>query len=61
LPDYIKFNNVYGGFYASGNDFISLEGFPNTVYDDFSLFGNSKHWKYDEIREKIEIKGTIYN
>ena len=31
LPKFVKFNKIYGGFYAGGNNWQSLKGFPNEI------------------------------
>jgi ankyrin repeat protein len=62
LPPYIYFNEIYGGFYASENEFISLEGFPKEVFDDLSLFANrNKRWTTEEIKKQVNVLGTIYH
>ncbi len=61
LPDFIRFNIAYGGFYAANNYFTSLEGFPKEVYGDFSIYGGPRKWKENEIRKYIKINGTIWN
>jgi hypothetical protein len=69
LPDYIKFNTIHGGFYAAGNHWQSLDGFPKIVYGDFQIrsisspadYKNSKKFTDEEIKEKIMIYGKIYN
>jgi len=69
LPEFIKFNEVYGGFYAGGNDWKSLKGFPKKIFGDLQLrspsspkfFSEAKRFKEDYIRKKIKIHGKIYN
>ena len=40
FPDYIKFNNVSGGFYCSKNQLTSLKGCPASVSGYFSCWNN---------------------
>ena len=62
LPYYIHFNEIYGGFYAGENEFVSLDGFPKEVYDDLSLFANrNKRWTTTEIKKYVNVLGTIYH
>jgi len=62
LPEFIQFNIAYRGFYASGNMFETLRGFPRIIIDDFSIKGNMfKYFSEKEIRESCHIKGEIYN
>jgi hypothetical protein len=69
LPEYIKFGNIGGGFYAAGNNWTSLRGFPEEVWGDFQLRSPSspqyyptvKQFSEEEIRKLIKIHGKIYN
>jgi len=69
LPSYIKFRKIYGGFYAGGNDWESLNGFPDEVEGDLQLrspaypkgYLNSKIFNEDEIRKLIKVYGKIYH
>jgi len=69
LPEHIKFNRISGGFYAAGNDWTSLRGFPEEVWGDFQLRSPSapqyyptvKQFSEEEIRKLIKIHGKIYN
>jgi hypothetical protein len=69
LPDFIQFNEIFGGFYAAGNAWESLTGFPKKIIGDLQLrspssprhFSDSKRWKENYIRKKIKIHGKIYN
>lgn len=45
LPEYIQFNEVYGGFNISENRLISLRGCPRIVRDTEYLFGNFKFYR----------------
>jgi len=67
LPEFIKFNIIYGGFYGSGNIWTNLSGFPNTVNGDFQLVSyyqpinpNRKKFTEEEIYEKINVFGKLY-
>lgn len=68
LPKYIKFGRIGGGFYAGGNPWQSLEGFPNEVLGDLQLKSpatpahyNENIFAIDEIEKLIKVHGTIYN
>jgi len=69
LPEFIKFNKIYGGFYAGGNNWKNLEGFPKEVLGDFQLRSPSapafynivKRFKEEKIRKLIKIHGKVYN
>lgn len=67
LPDFIQFNKIYGGFYAGGNPWQSLRGFPNEIDGDLQInsaaapSGYMKRFTEDEIRKKIKVNGKIYN
>lgn len=69
LPEFIKFGKINGGFYAGGNDWISLEGFPEEIWGDFQLrspsapefYPTAKRFTEEEIRKLIIIHGKIYN
>ena len=62
LPEFIQFNVAYRGFYASGNMFKTLKGFPRIIVDDLSIQGNiGKYFPESEIRESCHVRGNIYN
>jgi hypothetical protein len=69
LPEYIKFNRVFGGFYAGGNNWQTLRGFPEEINGDLQLKSPSapmihpdmKRFHEDEIRKLIKVYGQIYN
>lgn len=67
LPDFIKFNKIYGGFFGNGNIWTSLNGFPKIVLGDFELQASwdvrnpkSKIFSKKDILEKVNINGEIY-
>ena len=69
LPEFIKFNIIYGGFYAGGNPWISLKGFPRVIHGDLQISSPSSPVKpgqvvlgYREaiIRKIIKVDGTIW-
>lgn len=68
LPDFIKFNKIYGGFYAGGNNWISLNGFPEEIEGDLQLrspaaypfFADMKRITEEEIKKLIKVHGKIY-
>ena len=68
LPSYIKFNRIGGGFYAGGNPWKSLDGFPNEIRGDFQLkspatpaYYNEDIFSENEIEKRIKVYGKIYN
>jgi len=67
LPDFIQFNRIYGGFYAGGNPWQSLRGFPRIVDRDLQInspsapSGFMKKFTEEEIRKIIKVHGKIYN
>jgi hypothetical protein len=69
LPEFIKFNKINGGFYAGGNNWESLTGFPHEIWGDFQLRSPSapefytlaRKFKESYIRKKIKVHGKIYN
>ena len=69
LPPFIKFGRIGGGFYAGGNSWKSLAGFPNEVRGDLQLRSPAypEHYKKEkifskpEIEKLIKVHGTIYN
>jgi len=68
LPEYINFNKVTGGFYAAGNNWKSLRGFPKEILGDLQLRSISLPKTYsipinfdeEEIRKSIKVYGKIY-
>jgi len=70
LPEFIKFNEVMGGFYAGGNPWISLNGFPKEVYGDLQINSPSspikphekvRKFKENIIRKLIKVHGKVWN
>lgn len=68
FPEFIKFNHVYGGFYAAGNNWKSLKGFPRIIEGDLQLSSPShlsglkgEKFSEEEIRNLVKINGVIYN
>lgn len=66
LPYFINFSKVYGDFYAAGNDWTSLNGFPKEIFGDFQIkFSNDIFHKTlfteIEIKKNIKVHGTIWN
>jgi len=66
LPDYIKFETVYGSFYGHNNNWQSLEGLPKDIRGNFELYApwdplylTYKKFTRDEIIEKINIQGRF--
>lgn len=66
LPNYINFNRIYGGFYAGGNSWKSLKGFPKKVDGDLQINSesapskNMRKFTEEEIRKIIQVNGKIY-
>jgi len=68
LPVYIKFNKINGGFYAGGNRWKSLKGFPSEVNGDLqiespstnTLIYNKKKFKENYVKKIIKVNGNIY-
>ncbi len=69
LPEFIKFNIIYGGFYGGGNPWISLKGFPRVIHGDLQISSPSSpvkpgqivlNYKEDIIRKIIKVDGTIW-
>jgi hypothetical protein len=64
FPYFIKFNKIYGSFYAANNIFTNLDGFPKEVNGDLSIYSDqpkAKKWKENEIRKRVKVKGTVWN
>jgi hypothetical protein len=64
FPYFIRFNRIYGSFYAANNKFTKLDGFPKIVDGDLSIYSDqqgSKKWKESEIRKVVKVKGNIWN
>lgn len=69
LPGYIKFGSIGGGFYAGGNPWKSLAGFPDEIRGDLQLrspaqpshYIDKKIFSKPEIEKLIKVHGTIYN
>ena len=66
LPSYIKFREIHGSFYAGGNPWKSLDGFPSIIQEDLQINSPSVE-KYklnkfteEEIRKIIKVHGDIY-
>jgi len=66
LPNFIKFNIVYGGFYGAGNNWTSLVGMPNEICGDFGLRESylseteGKPFIEEEVRNRIKINGKLW-
>jgi hypothetical protein len=67
LPSYIKFEEIHGSFYAGGNLWENLEGFPKIIHGDLQIqspsiqnYGKTRFTE-NEIRKIIEIDGNVYN
>jgi len=56
LPEFIKFNKIWGGFYAGGNPWQSLKGFPNEVYGDLQINSISNFIENGLMNPKINEK-----
>ena len=56
LPEDIKFDRVIGGFYAGGNPWQSLKGFPNEIYGDLQIDSISNPIEYGEVNSSINMK-----
>lgn len=70
LPSFIKFNKIVGGFYAGGNPWHSLHGFPKEVHGDLQINSPSSpispglkilKFKNNIIRKLIKVNGKIWN
>lgn len=66
FPGYIKFGTIFGSFYAGGNQWESLDGFPDTIEGDLQInspslkvYGLNKFTE-NEIRKIINIDGNVY-
>lgn len=66
LPNFIKFKRVYGNFWAAGNDWQTLDGFPEEVYeqlqlDSVSVPSNCVKFTENYIRKKIYVHGKLWH
>ena len=67
LPDFINFDTIFGGFYAGGNPWQTLDGFPKEIKGDLQLNSPAspspamKKFDEDEIRKIIKVNGEIYH
>jgi hypothetical protein len=53
LPEFISFNKIWGGFYAGGNPWQSLRGFPKEVRGDLQINSIANIIEVGEINPKI--------
>ena len=66
LPSYINFREIHGSFYAGGNPWKSLRGFPSIIQEDLQINSPSVEKYYlnkfteEEIRKIIKVHGDIY-
>ena len=69
LPDFINFNKIWGGFYAGGNPWQSLRGFPKEVYGDLQINSISNlmdpgdmnpEITEEYVKKLIEVHGEIF-
>lgn len=65
LPNFINFKKVYGNVWAAGNNWESLQGFPNEIIQDFQFSSISLHtqkYKFSEeyIKKIITVHGKIW-
>jgi hypothetical protein len=68
LPYYINFGTIYGGFYAGGNPWKSLKGFPEEVNGDLQINSISNFIPEDIdpgitkklIKKLIKVHGKIW-
>ena len=56
LPEFIKFGKIWGGFYAGGNPWQSLEGFPKEVKGDLQINSIANILEVGEVNPKINKK-----
>jgi len=70
LPEFIKFGEIHGGFYAGGNDWQTLRGFPDIVHEDLQVRSpstspifrqNIQRFSEQEIEKLIKVYGQIYH
>ena len=60
---------INGSFYAGGNNWKSLEGFPDEITGDFQLrspanptfYGEIQRFREETIHKLIKVHGKIYN
>lgn len=69
LPEFINFNKIWGGFYAGGNPWQSLRGFPKAVYGDLQINSISNLMNPEDmnpditeeyVKKLIEVHGEIF-
>jgi len=53
LPEFINFHKIWGSFYAGGNPWQSLRGFPKEIYGDLQINSISNILEDGEINPKI--------
>ena len=56
LPEFINFNKIWGGFYAGGNPWQSLKGFPKIIYGDLQINSISNIMDPNDINPNITEK-----
>jgi hypothetical protein len=55
LPDFIKFHKVWGGFYAGGNPWQTLRGFPDVVMGDLQINSIANILEDGEVNPSINM------
>lgn len=58
LPEFIRFNKIWGGFYAGGNPWQSIRGFPKEVLGDLQINSISNFIEDELINPNINIKSV---
>jgi len=56
LPEFITFGKIWGGFYAGGNPWQSLRGFPTEIFGDLQINSISNIIEFGEINPSINIE-----
>ena len=69
LPEFINFRRIAGGFYAGGNPWKTLKGFPKRVAGDLQINSPSSpispgkeilNFKKELIKKIIQVDGKIW-
>jgi len=56
LPEYVDFDIIYGGFYAGGNPWQSLKGFPREISGDLQINSPSNFIEMGKVSSAINEK-----
>ncbi len=63
FPDFIQFNNISGGFFVEGNQWINIKGFPKVIHGSLNILmkKNPAREKLEkEIKNNIKIYGNLW-